>query len=98
MELSPRREQGHGLGLQDQPRGQGCQGLAGLTTEDATHQQVDAACDGQAGRAQDGGEQEAGRYRQPGEGVEDGRQSEGGSAALGLGQRPQDLRTKPPGP
>lgn len=62
LELSPRREQGRGLGLQGPPRGQGCQGPAGLTTEDATHQQVDAACDGQAGCAQDGGEQEAGRY------------------------------------
>ena len=36
--------------------------------KDATHQQVDAACDGQAGCPQDGGEQEASRYRQPGVG------------------------------
>lgn len=45
--------------------------------KDATHQQVDAACDGQAGCPQDGGEQEASRYRQPGVGVEGSQRGQG---------------------
>lgn len=45
--------------------------------KDATHQQIDATCDGQAGCPQDGGEQEASRYRQPGVGVKGSQRGQG---------------------
>ena len=85
-------------------RVRGCQGMGwgwgwpGPTSEGATHQQVDAARNGQAGGPKDGGQQEAGGHREPGGQRVRGRDTEGhserGTEPQVWGPRPQSLRTR----